>query len=281
MRPVAYASIWRTAATDEYVDRLIRSGSNRHISGGGITRTEYTLTRSPTLAVLLAQPAIVTLPLAFAVMVGVSLIGTRPFGHGGQDAPAPHSRPLGAAPGLCPGLKVRRVSIVGNAGAGKTRLARALAARLGVPHIELDALNYQANWTPTPPELLRAEVARRLGTDGWVVDGNYFSSGVQDVVWARADTVIWVDLRRAVVMWQVIVRSLRRAIRREVLWNGKRQPWRDVLPLDPQSVIVGAWTHHGPYRDRYAAVLRDPAWSHLHFVRLRSRRDAARLLCGL
>jgi len=38
------------------------------------------LTRSPTLSVLLAQPAIVTLPLAFAVMVGVSLAGPRPSG---------------------------------------------------------------------------------------------------------------------------------------------------------------------------------------------------------
>jgi adenylate kinase family enzyme len=174
---------------------------------------------------------------------------------------------------------MRRVSVVGNSGAGKTRLARALAARLGVPHVEVDALNHQANWTPTPPDRLREEVRDRLAGDGWVVDGNYAAAGVQDVVWAYADTVVWVDPPRALVMWQVIVRSLRRALRREVLWNGNREPWSSLLSLDPErSVIAWAWVQHNRCRDRYEAARRDPAWSHLRFVRLRSRREAARLL---
>jgi adenylate kinase family enzyme len=174
---------------------------------------------------------------------------------------------------------LRRVSVVGNSGSGKTRLARALAARLGVPHVEVDALNHQADWTPTPPERLRQEVRSRLAVDGWVVDGNYTTAGVQDVVWARADTVVWVDPPRALVMWQVIARTVRRALTREVLWNGNREPWSNFLSLDPErSVIAWARVQHGRYRDRYEAAQRDPSWSHLRFVRLRSRREAARFL---
>ncbi len=179
-------------------------------------------------------------------------------------------------------MSVRRISVVGNSGSGKTTLARALASRLDVPHVEIDSLNHQAGWTPTPPDRLRVAVASRLAEDGWVVDGNYFTAGVQDVVWSLADTVVWVDPRRAVVMWQVATRSLRRAITRAELWNGNREPWRNLLSLDPeQSVVAWAWARHRWYRSRYVAAMRDPAWSHLRFIRLRSRHDAARLLRGL
>src|SRR5262245_66425581 len=116
---------------------------------------------------------------------------------------------------------MRRVVVVGTSGAGKTTLARALAVRLGVPHVELDALDHQPGWTPAPTERFRAEVADRLQGDGWVVDGNY--ARVQDVVWPRADAVVWLDLGRPLVMWRIVGRTLRRVIRGEELWNGNRE----------------------------------------------------------
>jgi adenylate kinase family enzyme len=92
---------------------------------------------------------------------------------------------------------VRRVSVVGNSGSGKTRLGRMLAERLGVPFVELDAIFHQAGWQPLPPEEFRARVEAAAAGDGWVIDGNY--STVRDLVWARADTVVWFDLPRLTV----------------------------------------------------------------------------------
>lgn len=84
----------------------------------------------------------------------------------------------------------RRFRVVGNSGSGKTYLGRRLADHLGLPHLELDALNHRPGWQEAPVEEFRAELARALGEHeadygGWVVDGNY-RSRVADLVNADA-----------------------------------------------------------------------------------------------
>ena len=148
---------------------------------------------------------------------------------------------------------------------------------LGVPHLELDGLNHQPDWEPLPQEEFRRIVAAKAAEDGWVIDGNY--SSVQPLVWARADTVAWLDLPKSIVMRQVVWRTLRRVAGRQELWNGNREPWSNFLTLDPErSIIMWAWTQQGPYRRRYEAAMADPAWAHLRFVRLRSPAEIRRFV---
>jgi adenylate kinase family enzyme len=150
-------------------------------------------------------------------------------------------------------------------------LARELAALLGVPQVELDGVFHQPGWAPLAEDEFQRVVAAAVAEDGWVIDGNY--SAVRTLVWARADTVVWLDLPRRTVMRQVVWRTLRRAVTRQELWNGNREPLRNFLTWAPEeSVISWAWHHHGTYRDRYGAAAVDPANAHLTFVRLTSRR---------
>jgi adenylate kinase family enzyme len=115
--------------------------------------------------------------------------------------------------------------------------------------------------------------------DAWVIDGNY--RAVQDLVLARADTVVWMDLPRPLVMSRIIRRTVRRAARRQELWNGNREPWSNWLTLDPErSIILWSWTQHAKYRVRYAGAMADPAWAHLSWVRLRSRGEVTGFLSG-
>jgi adenylate kinase family enzyme len=174
-------------------------------------------------------------------------------------------------------LTVRRVSVVGNSGSGKSTLAAALAAGLAVPLLELDSIFHQPGWAELPGDEFRSRVAAVAAGDGWVIDGNY--TAVRDLVWARADTVVWLDLARPLVMRRVVGRTLRRAALRQELWNGNREPWSNWLTLDPErSIIMWSWTQHARYRLRYAEAMADPAWAHLRFVRLRSPAEVRTFL---
>lgn len=170
--------------------------------------------------------------------------------------------------------------MVGNSGSGKSWLARRLAERLGVPYLELDSIHHQADWVPLPADQLRAAVGRFTSGPGWVVDGNY-TAVREDVVWPRADTVVWLDLPRRAVMRQVTRRTLARVVTRRELWNGNRESWRNLVRLDPdESILLWAWTRHRQYQQRYRTAERDPHWSHLRFVRLGSRREVTNFLAG-
>jgi adenylate kinase family enzyme len=165
---------------------------------------------------------------------------------------------------------MRRVAVVGPSGAGKSTLARELARRLDVRWVEFDAINYLAGWTERPADEMIAIVDARCPADGaWVADGTYSAKGGQ-LVRARAETVVWLDLPRVTVMLQVTRRTARRALRREVLWNGNRESLRAGA-----AVVRWAWTQHRLMRERHAAEL-DPRW-----VRLTSRRAVAQWLAQL
>jgi adenylate kinase family enzyme len=168
--------------------------------------------------------------------------------------------------------------VVGTSGSGKTTLARKLAARLDVPMLELDGVFHQPGWTELPIKEFRRRVSEFVTeSDGWVVDGNY--STVRDLVWGRADTVVWFDLPRYEVMRRLSWRTARRGVLRIELWNGNRETLRTFFSRDPQrSILVWAWTTHRRNRERYRTAALDPAWAHVEFVRIASADDLRSLL---
>ena len=82
--------------------------------------------------------------------------------------------------------------IASASGCGKTTVGRALSERLGVAFVELDALVHGPNWTETPDDVLRAQVAPIVALEGWVIDGSY-SRKLGTLVLDRTDTVIWLS----------------------------------------------------------------------------------------
>jgi adenylate kinase family enzyme len=124
---------------------------------------------------------------------------------------------------------VRRIAVIGSAsGNGKTTLGRALAARMDVPFVELDALVHGPNWVETPDDELRALVVPVLAEPGWVIDGNYRGK-LGTLVLDAADLIVWLDLPLHVWLPRLVRRTARRYLGLETLWNGNRETLRGIL----------------------------------------------------
>jgi adenylate kinase family enzyme len=148
---------------------------------------------------------------------------------------------------------VRRVAIIGNGAGGKTTLAHALSERLRVPHHEVDAAVFRADWTRAPTSEVAHVLDAWLDDDAWVIDGFGPLACVERRLDA-ADTVVWIDLP--------LRTHLARALRRR---NGP--PLRVTL-----TSIARA---HRRYRPTYESALQRHADT---LVRLRSPEDARRFL---
>jgi adenylate kinase family enzyme len=174
-----------------------------------------------------------------------------------------------------------RVRVVGVSGSGKTTLARTLAARLAVPHLELDSVHHRAGWRPASDEewALALEEFVAAAPAGWVVDGSY-TSRPQGAL-AAVDTVVWLDLPRRTVMARVARRTAARMLTRRELWNGNREDWRSLLRRDPtENILLWTWTRHAVVRQR-----NEPEWERhrdgahgVRWVRLRTPREVRRWL---
>jgi adenylate kinase family enzyme len=160
-----------------------------------------------------------------------------------------------------------RIAIVGSTGAGKTTLARELASRLGLRHIELDALHWEPNWVEAPDDVFRERLVAAVSNDGWVADGNYHH--VRDILWSRADTLVWLDYSFPTVAWRLLRRTFRRGLAGEELWNGNRERlWTHFVTRD--SLFLWLLKTHWLRQRQFTALVRQPEYAHLHVVRLRA-----------
>jgi adenylate kinase family enzyme len=169
----------------------------------------------------------------------------------------------------------RRVLIAGVSGVGKTTLAKRVSRLLDIPYTEIDALFHGSDWTPRPEFM--DDVQALVAGDVWVTEWQYQSA--RPLLASRADLMVWLDLPyAAVTLPRVLLRTLRRRVRREVLWNGNTEPPLRTFFTDREHVVRWSFSTRKKYRVQVPDLQK--SCPELSVVRLRSPRQVERWLAG-
>ncbi len=172
---------------------------------------------------------------------------------------------------------MQRISIIGSCGSGKTTFARKLAAKLDVPHIEMDALFWLPNWQPKPIEEFRNSVTAAVADEAWVIDGNYSQGRLRDIYLARATTVVWLNYSYPVTLGRLLKRTLRRISRHETLYGNNQETARMAF-CSRDSILWWMTKNYRRRRREYRKLFNDEQYAHLQRIEIRRPREAEALL---
>ena len=160
-----------------------------------------------------------------------------------------------------------RIAIIGCGGSGKTHLANQLAALLDLPLTHLDALYYDADWNPRPPDDFARHQQQLVDTPRWLLEGNY--AGTLPIRLARADTVVFLDLPAAVCLTGILQRRWR--------YRGGQHTRDGVYDRITWNFVRYVWGYRNTMRPRVRDLLAEHG-RHATLITLTSRRQTARFL---
>jgi adenylate kinase family enzyme len=171
---------------------------------------------------------------------------------------------------------MKRVSIIGCPGSGKSYFARRLYGQIGLPLVHLDK-EYHSLVFGDDKDENRAVWARRLSEilnkPLWITDGNYFST--QDVRLAASDTILIFDFPKRIIYRRIIKRWLqyRKAQRPDM-----PDDWRERLSLKfIRSHVIGFDKKY----QKVTANLLSSLDGSVEIIIFRHPRDAARYLSSV
>lgn len=127
-----------------------------------------------------------------------------------------------------------RITILGNAGGGKSTLARKLSERHAIPHFEIDRLLWQEGWIPTPIETYAEQHERILSGENWVIDGLGHKNSIPARI-NRATEIILIDMPLWMHFWL--------AAERQIAWQSGTIETRpaDFRPCHRREICSGPY----------------------------------------
>lgn len=158
-------------------------------------------------------------------------------------------------------------------------MAKKLSTKLGIEHIELDALHWRPNWEAVPVDEFREAVDKSTDGESWIVDGNYFKK-LQDILWVKATHIIWVDPSFPVTFWRALSRTFSRVFTKQELFAGNKESFSKAF-LSRDSIIWWVITTYGEKKRRYLKLFEEKNYSNLTYIRLQSNREIEKFLSKL
>ena len=166
----------------------------------------------------------------------------------------------------------KRVVVVGVTSSGKSTLAEQLAKRFDLDFVELDALNWEPNWQAATLEVFRARVEKATKAEKWIVAGNYHV--VRDLIWPKAEAVIWLDYPLLTVLGQLTRRTFTRWWTQELLWGTNREPlWNHFKLWSNESLYNWLFKTYWRRKREYPMLFSQPEHKHLKVIRFAHPRE--------
>ena len=160
----------------------------------------------------------------------------------------------------------KHVVVVSVTSSGKSTLAEKLAKRFELNYIELDALNWEPHWQAAPLEVFRARVEKATQAEKWIVAGNYHI--VRDLIWPKAEAILWLDYPLLTVLWQLTRRSFTRWWTQELLWGTNREPlWTHFKFWSTDSLYHWLFKTYWRRKRDYPTLFSQPEHQHLKLIR--------------
>jgi adenylate kinase family enzyme len=166
----------------------------------------------------------------------------------------------------------QRVVVVGVTSSGKSTLAEKLAKRFALNYIELDALHWEPNWQGASLDVFRDHVEAATQAERWIVAGNYHV--VRDLIWPKAEAVIWLDYPLLTVLGQITRRTFKRWWTQELLWGTNRERlWTHFKLWSDESLYHWLLKTYWRRKREIPLLLSQPAHRHLVLMRLNHPRE--------
>ena len=166
----------------------------------------------------------------------------------------------------------QRIVVVGTTSSGKSTLAEKLAAKLNSNFIDLDALHWEPNWQEAPDEVFRERVREAIQAPAWVVAGNYHV--VRDLIWPRAEVILWLDYSLPRIFWQLTRRTFSRWWKRELLWGTNYENLSSHFKLWSQESLYH-WLFKTYWRRKreIPILLAQPEHQHLKLLHFKTPKE--------
>jgi len=166
----------------------------------------------------------------------------------------------------------QRIVIVGSTSSGKSTLAEQIAKQFGLHFIDLDALHWEPNWTEAPLEVFRERVSLATQAPAWVVAGNYHV--VRDLIWPKAEVIVWLDYSLPRIFWQLTRRTFTRWWHRELLWGTNYEDlWMHFRLWSDDSLYRWLFKTYWRRKHEYPALFTMPENRHLKVLRFGNPRE--------
>ena len=176
---------------------------------------------------------------------------------------------------------MKRVSVIGCPGAGKTTFSRELARITSLPLVHLDLMYHdQSHPYQTDKVAWRAKVLNETNKQRWIIDGNYKSTF--DIRLSKSDTIIFLDYPTRINIWRAVKRRVHfhKTVRADM-----PETWTEKLGWD-FFVFILKFNHSiapkmrqllKTYPDKDVVVLKNPHQTAAYLARMHHGHRAVKL----